>query len=132
MPESTENPTDNSISIKDADKNDTGVYVRLDTINDHGECRIEVFSNITTETRTNEFDGSTFEMFVFNKKVISPWNLPGYYIKDGVEITIGTDTKDETGKDVREVSRTEAEAYIEFAARDIAGFGIQTKIKFVE
>lgn len=135
MAKSTVYPRDNAISVKNSEGTDTGVYIRLDTVNDYGECRIEIFSNITTETRVNEFDNSTQNMFVFNRRVIFPWSLPGYYIKDGVEITIGTETTTIiNGKEttIREVSRSEAEAYIEFAAKDIAGFGVQTKIKFVE
>lgn len=134
MVESTVNPLDNSISVKNSDGTDTGVYIRLDTVKTNGECRIEVFSNITTVTRTNEFGDSTTLMYLFNYNTI-PWNLPGYYTKNGVKIDIGTWTTTTDGNGnvttIRTVTNEEAIEYITENAVEIAGFGIQTRIKVI-
>jgi hypothetical protein len=127
MPESTVDPTQTGITVLNTDGTPTGTRLYLDHVKDNGIMYIITRWNFRGEIRTNEFDGTQYQMHVFNEAWIKTWSIPGSYIKNDVEIKIGTPGPD--GKLI--VTKAEAEDYIRENALEIAGFGQTSKINYI-
>lgn len=128
MPESTENLTQTGIPVLNLNGTSTGIYLYLDYVNEkNGLATIITRWNFKEETQTNEFDNTTYTMYVYNEAWIKTWVLPGFYLKDGVIVQLGT--TDSTGK--REVTREQVIDYITVNAAEIAGFAQTSKLKYV-
>jgi hypothetical protein len=127
MPKSTINLTQSGIPVLNPDGTSTGIYLYLDCVKDNGIMYIITRWNFKEEPRTNEFDNTTYTMYTYNEAWIKTWSLPGFYIKDGAIIQLGT--TDSSGK--HEVTREQVIDYITVNAAEIAGFAQTSKLKYV-